>query len=66
MSTIHSKNIYNYIAAKTPRGLRLAMLRRNAEVGAHLKYFDIQFTNNRWFAWYESPQRVVEDLVNER
>jgi hypothetical protein len=63
MSSIHSNNIYNYIKAKSPRGLRLAMLKRNAELGAFIKYFDIQFVNGSWYAWFEMPPKVIEDSL---
>ena len=52
----------NYVKAKTPRGLRLAMLRRNAELGAMMNYFDIQFVKNEGYAWYLAPSEMNEAL----
>ena len=55
----------NFVTAKTPRGLRLAMLRNNSKKGFNFKYRDIQFVKGKWYAWYEeylTSRETVEDL----
>lgn len=47
-----SRDIPNFIRARSPNGLRRAMVRNNARLGMFVKYFDIQFVNGEWFAWF--------------
>lgn len=47
-----SSDIPNFLRARSPQGLRRAMIRNNAKLGMFIKYFDIQFVNGEWFAWY--------------
>lgn len=48
--------IPNYIAASTPMGLRRLMFITNARLGAHVRYFDIQYVDlngrKQWVAWF--------------
>lgn len=62
MATIHSKNIPNFIKAKSPRGLRSLMIRNNTKRGKFFDYFDIQFVKGSWFAWYYDDQVTLEDF----
>lgn len=41
-----------FVRARSPLGLRRAMLLQNAKAGAFHKYFDIQFVNGDWYAWF--------------
>ena len=41
-----------YVSGKTADELMLAMARNNKKYGTNFKYFDIQFVENLWFAWY--------------
>jgi len=52
----------NFIKAKSPRGLRLAMLRNNLRLKAFIKYFDIQFVSGNWYAWYFEPETLSTDF----
>lgn len=57
------RRIPNVLSARSPRGLRRLMLNNNVKHGIEFKYFDIQFINGRWFAWFylvDTPQPVVE------
>lgn len=47
--------IPNFVKAKTPRGLRLLMLKNNAKLSATVQYFDIAFVKGHWFAWFYEP-----------
>lgn len=57
-------SIPNFIAAGSPLGLRRLMLINNARMGAHVRYFDIQFIEmngrKQWVAWF------YENLENDR
>lgn len=57
--------IPNFIVARSPLGLRQLMLRTNAKSGAFLKWFDIQFTNGKWIAWYYSEVTAFDPLFKE-
>jgi hypothetical protein len=38
----------------------------NIKYGMFFKYFDIQFVNGRWYAWYfNEPDLRSKDLVGE-
>lgn len=45
-------NIPNFIQEKTPIKLQQAMLRLNASRGKEYQFFDIQYVNGSWYAWY--------------
>lgn len=56
-------NVPNFIKAQSAQGLRdamLSLLQRNAY---KLKFFDIQFVQGHWYAWYyeevKEPQGVL-------
>lgn len=61
-------SIPNYLAALTPMGLRRLMLQNNARLGAHVRYFDIQYVDmngkKQWVAWfYETLENYkIQDL----
>ena len=44
--------IPNYIEASTLKELRLLMLKNNIQKSMFFKYFDIQFVNKKWYAFY--------------
>lgn len=41
-----------YIKSRSPNGLRRLMLQTNNNAGLTFHYFDIQFVNGYWFAWF--------------
>lgn len=49
---IDSRSIPAFVQARSPQGLRRQMLMVNARAGAFHKFFDIQFVNGNWIAWY--------------
>lgn len=60
--------IPNYVTARTPQGLRRAMLRVNMRLKAFASFYDIQFVNGRWYAWYwedVDPARQPESEVTD-
>jgi len=52
MGPVNPTDIPNFIAAATPQGLRRQMLFNNIRLGSFVKYFDISFSNGKWYAWY--------------
>lgn len=57
-----------FVSAGDPRGLRRAMLLRQLELGAELKFYDIQFVDGGWYAWYdaiEAENLQVSDLLTD-
>lgn len=62
-------NIPNYLTARSPQGLRRAMLVNNLRKQTQLVYSNIQFVDGKWYAWfYEETNfnEVVSDAVNDR
>jgi len=59
-SPLGINHVPSFLRAKTPLGLRRAMLRTNAKHSGFVKYFDIQYIEkeDRWYAWYF----VTEDM----
>jgi len=60
-SDASSTVIPNFLAASTPRGLRRLMLLNNRRLGAWHNY-QIQFTNNKWYAWYHEDIIRANDI----
>ena len=44
--------IPKYLTASNPKGLQRLMLRQQVKLGYGVNYFDIQFANGKWFAWF--------------
>ena len=40
------------ITAKSRNGLSIAMLKNNQATNTQYKYFDIQYVNGEWVAWF--------------
>lgn len=57
--TARAGEIPSFIKALTPRGLRLSMLRNNTKHGVTFQYFDIQFVEGKWIAWFYLPAREL-------
>lgn len=45
-------DVPHYVRAKTPDALIKAMLLNNTKLKAYVGYFDIQFVNGYWYAWF--------------
>ena len=65
MAIHHSKTIPNFIKARTPRGLRLLMIKNNARRYARFDYFNIQFSKGSWYAWYYDNEITEEDFKDD-
>ena len=42
----------NFLSSESPKGLRRKMLENNGRLGMFVSYFDIQFVDGLWYAWY--------------
>lgn len=60
-----SLRIPNFITAQSPMGLRRLMLSNNVKNGKEYVYFDIQFANGKWFAWYLEVEDENSELVEK-
>lgn len=61
-------HIPNYIKAKSEQGLRKLMLQTNLKTRMEYRYFDIQFTNGYWFAWFYQDidlNKLFEDKLTK-
>lgn len=45
-------DVPHYVKAKTADGLIKAMLANNVKLKSFVGYFDIQFVNGYWYAWF--------------
>lgn len=52
MSEANAKLIPQFVSARSPQGLRRAMIMINAKSGNWHKFFDIQFVAGKWYGWY--------------
>lgn len=54
-----------YITAKSADDLLTVMAKNNMKYGMNFRYFDIQFVENKWFAWYYLDKtKVMKDKIN--
>jgi len=51
-------NAPTFLVAKSPQALSQLMLKNNMAHGYEFKYFDIQFANGKWYAWYFKNRRA--------
>lgn len=58
-------DIPNFIKAKTVLGLRRNMLINNSKEGITFNYFDIQFVNGEWYAWFYTELKNNDELLND-
>jgi hypothetical protein len=55
-----------FIRARSPMGLRRSMIMNNAKHGLTFHYFDIQFVQGSWYAWfYKSLDKLDSQDVEE-
>lgn len=50
----------NFISAQTPQGLRRAMFLNNQKLRCQLVYHNIQFVEDRWYAWFYEDQKLEQ------
>lgn len=42
------------------------MLKEQIKLGYGLEFFDIQFANGKWYAWYiDNTEATINDAINE-
>jgi hypothetical protein len=62
----NSFRIPQFLVATSPKGLVAAMLKNNLKYGAEFRYFDIQFSNGKWYAWFNvaiSKDQFINDAL---
>lgn len=52
-------NTPNFIQANSPSELMESCLLKSIEKNSDIKFFDIQFVKNSWFAWYYDEVDLV-------
>lgn len=58
--------IPSFLKAKSPEILRGLMLRNNAKYGIMFKYYDIQFAQGYWWAWFNVSIGAEEVFTKEQ
>jgi hypothetical protein len=56
-------SVPNYIKAASPQGLRRFMLQAQIKDKTQYLFFDIQFNNGYWFAWYRPNPTTDTDKI---
>ena len=54
-------NIPHFLSARSPSGLRRAMLKNNMKWGMVFNYYQIVYDGQRWYAWYQ--MNAVEEMM---
>lgn len=58
--------IPKYISASSPKGLQRLMLKTQAKLAYGVDFFDIQYANKKWFAWYIDNDDITLYNVEEK
>ena len=70
MPTANKRELPNFIKARNPKRLRALMLKNNIRLASTVNYFDIQFINNEWYAWFyeriDNNEAMKEILPEEK
>ena len=68
MREASSSRIPNFVVAADPMGLRRTMLLNNVRMGSEVHYFDIQFAQGQWIAWFfeDSMNLVAEEQTKTK
>jgi len=57
-------HIPNFITAASPQGLRRLILLNNIKKG-HVFVYQIQFSNGKWYAWYnDTVEAFAREVIN--
>lgn len=56
----------HYLKARSPRGLSRLMGLNNTKLGMQAKYFNIQFVEGSWYAWYYADSIQVLEAENKK
>jgi hypothetical protein len=65
MSEITVHYSYDYLSARSPRGLRVAMFKNDIRRKTKHKYVGIQFVNGKWYCWFQSRMDDNDSLIQE-
>lgn len=58
--------IPKYISASSPKGLRRIMLKTQMKLGIGVEFFDIQFAQKKWIAWYYDGNDITPMNMKEQ
>jgi hypothetical protein len=58
--------IPKYITASNPKGLRRRMLQTQLKLGYGLNWFDIQYVNKKWYAFYYDNTVIDQYNIGEQ
>ena len=62
MAAALDNEIPNFIEARNPKGLRVAMIKNNLRLHMTIQYFDIQKDGKKWIAWYYEPFNKSKEI----
>ena len=63
---MHSLYAPSFVRARTPRQLQRRMMQVQTRDGARHNWYDIQFANGLWYAWYiKREDENVEEAIIE-
>ena len=66
MSSNKISNIPHFIKARSPKGLRLSMLRNNVKWGLIFNYYQIIWDGKNWYAWFQlDAVDALEDEIKQ-
>jgi hypothetical protein len=55
MANAQKNELPNFIKARDPKELRALMLANSIRLSMTVQYFDMQFAQGKWWAWYYEP-----------
>jgi hypothetical protein len=65
----NSFRIPQYLSAGSPSGLSRLMLQNNLKYAVEFTYFDIQFAQGKWWAWFyaeiDKSKLIVQTIKGE-
>jgi hypothetical protein len=55
--------IPNFVSAASPQGLRRVMFQKCIKDGLLYTFFDIQFVNGKWIAWFKEEPNDIKEVA---
>lgn len=65
MQETNKFNLPSFLKAKSAEELRSLMLKNNLKLNQEFNYFDIQYVNNNWYAWFYIALDSAQ-IINEK
>lgn len=62
MATANRNELPNFLMARNPKELRALMFKNSLRLAMTVQYFDIQFAQGKWFAWYFEPLEKSREM----